>query len=140
MKALKRMLPILALLPWVSYGASRGVIEGTIKDPAGSPFKGAFVRARSISTGNITISVLSDREGRYRFNNLMPGEYQVWTAATGYKDLPPTSAKVAADELKVLNLTLQKGTVRWRDLSNTQAIALLPDGKGKKAWLSQCMI
>jgi virginiamycin B lyase len=140
MKAFKWSMELLLLLAFMSYSAWGGIIAGTVKDPSGVPLRGVFVRSRRVIKSKITTSVLSDKEGRYRFDNLSPGEYQVWTAATGYKEAPPATVKVMTAGEASLNFSLEKGTVRWSDLSNIQAIALLPDGKGKRAWLSQCMI
>ena len=46
-----------------------GTITGTVKGPDGAPFAGAFVIAENAET-LMTVSVLSDRQGRYYIGNL----------------------------------------------------------------------
>ena len=140
MKSLGRSMGVVILLASVAYGASDGRISGTVKDPQGAPLKGAFVRARSASRSKITVSVLSDKQGRYHFENLPPGGYQVQATAIGYKSDPAAGVNVAEGKSASFDFALQKGMVRWSDLSNAQGRALLPEGKGKEAWFAQCFI
>ena len=65
----------IALVCLTSF-ASAATITGTVKGPDGAPFKGAFVQARN-SKSKITVSVLSDREGRYHFEKLPAGDYSL---------------------------------------------------------------
>ena len=66
----------------LAYGATDATISGVVKDPAGAPFRGAFVHAQNVQS-KITVNVLSDNQGRYRIQNLPPGEYQVGVTAAG---------------------------------------------------------
>lgn len=115
--------------------ASAPSISGTVKDSAGAPFKGAFVRARR---NKITMSVLSDRQGRYRIQNLPAGEYEVEATVVGYKSVPRTGVNLAAGQSATLDFALQKSMVRWSDLSYQQARVLLPEGKGRAVLVDQC--
>jgi virginiamycin B lyase len=123
-----------------AFAATGGTISGTVKDSGGTPLPGAFVRAQNAARSKITVSVLSDRQGRYRFENLSPGSYQVWVSATGYKSDPAAAVKLAAGVPSSFHFALQKGMVRWSDLSNDQGSRLLPEGKGKQALFEQCFI
>ncbi len=138
MKSLCRALGlVLVFASWV-HGASVGVISGTVKGPDGSPFKGAFVRAQN-EKNKITVSVLSDSQGQYRIQNLAPGEYQVRAMAVSYKSDPQPGVKVDGAQPVSLDLALQKGTVRWSDLSIHQSQVLLPDDPGKTVLFTRCM-
>jgi virginiamycin B lyase len=139
-KSLGWTMGLAILFATAAYGASEGSISGILKGPGGVPLKGAFIRARNASKSRITTSVLSDQQGRYRIENLPPGEYEVWAAAIGYQSDPARSVKVAAGKPVSRDFSLQKGMVRWSDLSNAQAYALLPEGKGKSAFFGQCFI
>ena len=121
----------------IAMGATGGTISGTVKDSAGAPYKGVFVRAQNTKT-RISVNVLSDKDGRYRVGNLPPGEYEVRATAIGYKDDVHNGLKVAAGELASLDFALPTGFVRWSDLSLYQGRKLLPDGKGKQILYSQC--
>ena len=118
MISIARSLSFVMLVAPLGCGAADGTISGTVKDPTGAPFKGAFVGAQNAKT-KITVAVLSDKQGRYRVQNLPPGEYQVRATAIGYKDDLRSSVKVTAAESK-LDFALQKGMVLWSDLNTYQ--------------------
>jgi len=92
----------------------------------GAPVKAAFVRARSAGKSKITIHALSDKQGRYRAQNLPPGDYQIRATAVGYQDDLRPAVKIAAGKEAKLDFSLQKGTVRWSDLNTYQGRQLLP--------------
>jgi len=120
-----------------AYGAADGNISGVVKNPAGAPFRGAFVQAQNTQS-KITVDVMSDSQGRYRIPNLAPGEYQVRASATGFKADPRTGVKLAAGDSASVDFALQQGTVRWSDLSLYQGKTLLPEGKGKEILSGNC--
>src|ERR1700676_1037578 len=62
-----------------AYGATDANISGVVKDPSGAPFRGAFVRAQNVQS-KISVNALSDNQGRYRIQNLPPGDYQIGRA------------------------------------------------------------
>ena len=67
----------------LAYGATDATISGVVKDPSGAPFRGAFVRAQNVQS-KISMNVLSDNQGRYRIQNLPPGEYRVRIEAANF--------------------------------------------------------
>src|ERR1019366_250100 len=96
-----------------------GTISGTVKRTGGEPVKGVFVGARNAKT-KITVKVLTDKQGRYRVQDLPAGEYEVRATATGYKDGIRSSVKIVdSTDLEVkttnetVNFDLQVGVVRW---------------------------
>ncbi len=131
-----RMLGLVFLFACVSHAAG---VTGTVKGPDGAPFKGAFVQAQNAAT-KITVSVLSDKDGHYRVERLPAGEYQVQIKAPGYKADPHRGVKLTADQNLTLDWALQKGVVRWRDISLYQGEKLLPEGKGKQILAANCFI
>jgi len=137
MKTLSRSMGLLLLLASVVYGAT---LSGTVEDSNGAPMKGAFVRARSATRSRITFTVLSDKQGRYRIENLSPGGYETWASAIGYKNDPPASINLAGAGSAPLDFTLQLGIVRWSDLTMFQGRKLLPEGKGKQVLFGACYI
>jgi len=48
-----------------------------VKGPDGKSFKGAFVAAQNLES-RITVNVLSDKDGRYRVENLPEGNISSW--------------------------------------------------------------
>jgi virginiamycin B lyase len=130
-------LGILILCATCAYAAASATISGTVKDPAGAPFRGAFVRAQNLQT-KIAVNVLSDNHGRYQIQDLPAGEYNVGVSAVGYKSDSRPGVKLAAGESSSLDFGLQSGMVRWSDLSMYQGKTLLPDGQGKDILVGNC--
>ena len=117
----------LALLPGSpAFGAT---VAGTVKAPDGAPFRGAFVQAQN-STTKIMVSVLSDKAGQYRIENLPAGQYQLQVRAVGYRTAPRAGVSLAADQNAAYEFALQKDLVRWNDLSQYQGVKLFPDAQG----------
>jgi len=67
-----------------SYGAT---ITGSVKGPDGAPFMGAFVIAEN-TQNRITVSVLSDKDGRYRIEDLPAAKYSFRIRTIGYQSDP----------------------------------------------------
>jgi virginiamycin B lyase len=118
--------------------ADAAMISGTVAGPDGKAFRGAFVQARNLKT-RITVSVLSDRAGVYRIDNLPAGDYRVTLRAIGYKADPLSGVTLAADQNLARNLALQQGAVRWSDISMHQGRKLLPEAPGKEELFANCM-
>jgi streptogramin lyase len=128
------LVALVFSLASIAYGAT---VSGTVKGPDGKPFKGAFVEAQDLDS-RITTNVLSDKDGRYRIENLPEGEYQLKVRAVGYRFEPITGIRLTADQNATYGIALEKGTVHWTDLSNYQGAQLLPDGPGKAKLASAC--
>ncbi len=107
--------------------AAPGTISGTVRDGAGAPFRGAFVRAKNSST-KVTMNVLTDGQGRFRLQNLPQGDYDVRATAIGFQDDLRAGVRLAAQPVS-LDFKLENGTVQWSDLSTYQGRQLLPKTK-----------
>src|SRR5262252_10213970 len=70
------------LLLSTNDAAPAATISGTVTGPDSAPFRGAFVQARNAKT-HITVSVLSDPQGKYRIDNLPAGDYRLGIRAPG---------------------------------------------------------
>lgn len=125
---------LAALLGTAAHGAS---VSGAVKGADGAPFKGAFVQAQNLKT-KIMVSVLSDKDGHYRIENLPAGEYRLQVRAVGFKVDPRTGVNLTADQNASYEFALQKGTVRWNEISIYQGSKLLPEGRGKDILFGRC--
>lgn len=130
------LLGSVALVALASPGAS---IHGTVKGPEGSAFQNAFVEAQNSKT-KITTIVLSDTQGRYRIEKLPAGEYRLQIRAVGYKADAQTGVALSADQNASFDFALQNGTVRWSDISVSQAKQLMPEAKGKSIFFANCSV
>jgi virginiamycin B lyase len=128
---MQRILGLLSAVVFSTSFAYGATITGSVKGPDGAPFKGAFVQAQNTKT-RITVNVLSQKDGKYSFDDLPGGEYEVRIRAIGYSADPRTGVTLSEHQAASFDWALQKGTVRWRDLSLYQGEKLLPNLQGKE--------
>jgi virginiamycin B lyase len=138
MRATTRLLLGVGSVITAISGADAATITGTVTGQDGKPFRGAFVQARNLKT-KITVSVLSDSAGRYRAENLSPGEYRLQMRAIGFKADPKSGITLSPDQNLTQDLALQQGIVRWSDISMHQGKKLLPEARGKEELFTHCM-
>src|SRR5437899_7792912 len=97
----KASLAILGLSVGLSglaaSAADAATITGTVTGPDGAPLRAAFVQARHAKL-KMTVSVLSDNQGRYAVENLPAGEYRLQVRAIGTKSDPKTGINLVADQ------------------------------------------
>ncbi len=130
MRAQSRFLYLIISVLLFGSICQAATVTGTVKGPDGAPFQGAFVQAQNVKN-KIMTSVLSDTQGHYRIEKLPPGEYRVQIKAVGYSAAAQASVNLSADQNTSFDFALQKGVVRWNDISFAQASVLWPAGKGK---------
>src|SRR5215471_20668068 len=97
MKPALKNLSVLALAPFAVSLAQAATVTGTVKGPEGAAFRGAFIQAQNAAT-KITVSVLSDKDGRYRIENLPAGQYQLQIRAPGFRTEPHAGVMLAAEQ------------------------------------------
>jgi virginiamycin B lyase len=114
-------------------------ITGTVKGVDGIPFQGAFVEAQNTKS-KITVIVLSDNHGNYEIEKLPAGAYRVQIRAVGFRAEPQTGLSLTEDQNASIDFALEKGTVRWSDISQYQAKQLWPAGEGKDLIFEYCEI
>jgi virginiamycin B lyase len=130
------IIAMIVLSGSICYAAT---VTGTVKDPKGAPFAGAFVQAQNIKT-HVTFMALSDVQGRYRVENIPPGDYRILIRAIGYRTDPRSDINLTADQNTSFDFALQKAVVRWNDISIYQAKRLLPASVGKDKLFADCFV
>lgn len=81
------LLPFLAIasLAYANPPQKPGAVEGVVTNSvSGAPIKKALVTLRSLLSRNSGYQALSDLAGRFRFDNVTPGDYGIWAEAQGY--------------------------------------------------------
>jgi virginiamycin B lyase len=119
---------LVALAIFASSAAQAATITGNVQGPDGKPFMGAFVVAENAQK-RMTVSVLSNAQGRYHIGNLPAATYTVKITAIGYKSDPRTDMRLSDDQKSSADFSLQKDAVHWSDLSTYQGRRLLPKTK-----------
>ena len=117
--------------------AEKKSIQGVVKSESGAPVKGVFVQAQNRTT-KITTSVLTDRQGKYWFDELPNGDYSVLVAGVGFSSSTPKNINLAADKSPSLDFELKSRQISWTELAWTNYKELLPDRPGKAAALDTC--
>src|SRR3954464_8648929 len=82
-----------AAFGWPAFGAS---ITGSVTGPDGKPFMVSHVVAENPQT-KMTVSVLSNQQGRHQIGNLPAATYKVRIDTIGYKSMRPGDVALAAD-------------------------------------------
>jgi virginiamycin B lyase len=119
--------------------SSSAALSGRVSSAEEGPMEGVLVRAKK--TGSpITITVVSDAEGRYRFPSakLPPGSYALSIRAAGYDLEGPNQTEVGAGETTVADLKLRKAADPAAQLSNAEWFASLPGTAQQKASIRNC--
>ena len=83
-------------------------LSGTITDPSGAAIIGATVSITNKATGVIR-QAATDSTGFYSAPNLLPGEYEVTVAASGFSSTKQSDLALTVGAEQVLNLALRIG-------------------------------
>ena len=73
-----------ALTPAAGLAQTGGTVAGLVRDSLGGAIPGATVRVVNEATGAAQETV-SDGEGRYRFDDVAPGQYRVEATLDGFE-------------------------------------------------------
>jgi len=129
---------VIGLFVFAASVADAATITGTVTGPDGAPVRAAFVQARHGKL-KMTVSVLSDNQGRYVVEDLPAGEYRLQVRALGLKAEPKGGLVLAADQNAAHDFALQGAAVRWSDLTILQGLRLLPEARGKQTLFDNCL-
>jgi len=101
--------------------------------------EGVLVSAKKAGSP-LTITVVSDREGLYRFpsSKLQPGQYSLRIRAVGYDLEGPGAVETPADKTVTADLKLSKAKDPASQLSNADWFASLPGTEQQKASVRNC--
>ena len=75
---------VAALMPAVGLAQTAGTVAGVVRDSLGGAIPGATVRVINEATG-VAQEAVSDAEGRYRVDDLVPGQYRVEATLDGFE-------------------------------------------------------
>src|SRR5690348_2123845 len=111
---MSRTAVLLALFASSSLAAlgqtTFGSITGTITDATGAAVPNAHIKAIELASG-YSYESQSTVDGVYAIPNLREGTYTVTATASGFSEVRATDIRLAAREIRALNLTMQVGAV-----------------------------
>jgi len=120
--------------------AQNSTISGVIKDSAGQPVSGAFVRVRNAEK-NLAFIVVSQAQGRYATPNVLPGTYSVESFGGGFQGTG--SVEVSSGQPAKMDLSLsapQPLSTPRRRMTQADYERMLPEGAAKQIIMSRCNI
>jgi virginiamycin B lyase len=147
MKMRAPVLWIAVTVLWIQFGAAPMLgqnphpwaLTGRVSSAEEGPMEGVLVSARKAGS-TITITVVSDDQGRYRFpsSKLPPGQYTLRIRAVGYDLVGPASVEIAAGNSTTADLKLRSAADVAAQLSNAEWFASLPGTAQQKASIRNC--
>jgi streptogramin lyase len=119
--------------------ASNPVLTGTVKGPDGAPMEGVVVTADRPGA-TITVSVVSDRDGTYRFpaGKLAAGPYFLAIRATGFELDGNGGATVVPGRTSKVDLQLKPAHDLAAQLTNADWLASWPGTDAQKTAVLGC--
>lgn len=88
--------------------ATGATLSGAVTDPSGAVLPNAQVAVKNTATGVVTNGI-TNSAGLYTVPNLLPGPYEVTTAATGFQAEVRSGITLTVGEQQVLNVKLRVG-------------------------------
>jgi len=128
------------LLTRTQAGAAAGdALTGVVTSADEGPMEGVLVSAKK-SASTTTVTVASDRDGRYRFpaSRLTPGEYGLRIRAAGYDLESPGVATVTSNAAAAVDLRLRKARDLAAQLTNADWFASFPGTDAQKNSIRGC--
>jgi len=90
--------------------AVRGAVLGTVADNTGGVLPGATVTVTNTETG-VAPSTVSDAQGRYAVNDLLPGTYSVEASLSGFQKIVRQGIRVVVGAEVVVDFALAPSSV-----------------------------
>lgn len=112
MKSILRFLASGFLLGFVFVGAAfaqgTGTISGTVADQGGAAVPGATVTVRHIET-NVSRQLQTDSDGRYRFENIPIGNYELTVESPNFAKHVQTGIELVVNKNAAFDVSLKPG-------------------------------
>ncbi|NBR27500.1 MAG: hypothetical protein EBT83_03670 [Betaproteobacteria bacterium] len=131
---------VLFLVFAAGHGAQAQLLSGRVSSAEEGAMEGVLVSAKKPGSG-ITITVVSDRDGRFAFPAAKTGagRYALTVRATGYVLDGPEAAEVTAQKNAPIELKLRKLQDISTQLTNTEWFMSMPGSAEQKRPLIECM-
>lgn len=100
----------------IAATAQKGaIVQGVVTDSLGLPLNNVNVRLVSLPDSFVVYTALSDKQGVYEFDRVMPGRYLVLAKLIGYHAFYASSFSVAAETI-TCNIRLRKENTLLREV------------------------
>ncbi len=122
--------------PAQTFSAS---IAGAVIDPDGAEVSGAKLQLQNIDTHDQR-DFTSASDGTYKFDNLLPGTYEITAEAPGFKSYVQTNMILRANTAATVNIALQLGATQQRVEVSSEAVLLDTQTANNSVTLDQRLI
>jgi len=114
-------------------------LTGIVSSNADGPMEGVLVNAKRVG-GTITVTVVSDKQGRYSFpaDGLGPGQYAIAIRAVGYEPTQPEMATTVGQNGTEYDIKLQKTSDLADQLTSAEWVKSAPGTAAQRASLYGC--
>jgi streptogramin lyase len=114
-------------------------LTGHVSSQEEGSMEGVLVSAKKAGS-TITVTVVSDQQGRYRFpgNKLGPGQYSLRIQAVGYDLEGPRAVEIPPQKTATADLKLRKASDLASQLSNAEWLASVTGTEEQKASIRGC--
>ncbi len=127
---------------WAQSTTAQGAaaLSGQVSSAEESAMEGVVVSAKRAG-GTITVSVVSDAEGKFAFPaaRLAPGHYALQARAAGYELDGAAAADVSAGAEAKADLHLRKAADLAGQLTNAEWLVSMPGSEPQKKFLLNCI-
>lgn len=96
------------LFAGVAYAQGTGTISGSVEDEKGGAIQGATVTIRHIAT-NISRQMQTGNDGRYRFENVPIGSYELTVESANFAKHVQTGIELLVNQTAAINVGLKPG-------------------------------
>ena len=136
-------LALAGLLLAASYRAqpqTATALTGMVSSDAEGPMEGVLVKAKRVG-GTITITVVSDKQGRYAFppDRLKPGQYNLSIRAAGYDAAEPDTEVTVGRDSSECDLKLTRAKDLTSQIGLGELLASVPATPEQKDTLYSCV-
>jgi len=112
MRAAWKILALLTLVVAVpSVALAQATLAGTVKDSSGAVLPGVTVEAASPALIEKTRAAVSDGAGRYRIENLRPGDYTVTFTLSGFATVKRDGVILSGSSVTTIDADMKVGAV-----------------------------
>ena len=138
---MKRLIGIILLgLSGLTFASEGVALQGIIRSAKEGPMEGVVVSAKRLQS-NITVSVVSNQRGEYRFpkTRLADGSYEISIRAVGYELPNQKIVTISAGQTSTANLNLTSTKDISGQLTNAEWMASMPGSDREKRALLTCV-
>ena len=128
-------------VPVRAQNPGSAALTGQVSSQAEGPLEGVLVSAKKAGS-TITVTVVSDPQGRYRFpgSKLGPGQYALRIRAAGYALDGPAAVEIPPQKAATADLKLRKASTEETasQLSNSEWLLSFPGSEEQKGSIRGC--